>query len=282
MSMVNSNNRRSFWDIFLEIILIIFAVVWIYPFILILFNSFKTVKDMMIHFIEIPWNFQIQNYIMAWSELEFFRALINTFILSAGGVAGIILFGSMAAYKLSRTKTRYSYIILGICIAPMMVPFQTIMITLTQVAKQLHLSGSLLGLIVQYWGVSAPFAIFLYHGFVKMIPKELDESAMIDGASSFRLFFQIIFPLLKSITITAVVINALYIWNDFILPLLMISSNKATRNIQISLYSNFGVHEVRWELALPGLILSVIPAVIFFIALQKYIIEGVAAGAVKG
>lgn len=152
----------------------------------------------------------------------------------------------------------------------------------TQVAKQLHLSGSLLGLIVQYWGVSAPFTIFLYHGFVKMIPKELDESAMIDGASTFRLFLQIIFPLLKSITITVVVINELYMWNDFILPLLMISSSKSTRTIQLALYSNFGIHEVQWELALPGLIISVIPAVIFFVSLQKYIIEGVAAGAVKG
>lgn len=112
--------------------------------------------------------------------------------------------------------------------------------------------------------------------------EELDESALIDGASQFRLFFQIIFPLLKSITSTAVVINALYIWNDFILPLLMISGSKTTRNIQMALYSNFGTRGINWELALSALIISAIPSIIFFIVLQKYIIEGVVAGAVKG
>lgn len=282
MSNPISSNKSKIINRLLEIIMVIFMLLWIYPFILVLINSFKPQKDMMLHFLNIPWGFNITNYINTWVKLGFFKAMLNSFMLSAGGVIGIIIFSSMAAYKLARTNTRFSWIIFAICIAPMMVPFQTIMITLTQVTKTLHLSGSIWGLIIQYWGVSAPFTIFLYHGFIKAVPKELDESALVDGASQFRLFFQIIFPLLKSITTTAVVINSLYIWNDFILPLLMISGSKSTRNIQMALYSNFGSRGVNWELALPALIISAIPAIIFFVALQKYIIEGVAAGAVKG
>jgi raffinose/stachyose/melibiose transport system permease protein len=169
-----------------------------------------------------------------------------------------------------------------VCITPMMVPFQTIMISLTQVARRLHLGGSLQGLIVQYWGFGAPFAIFLYHGFIKTVPRELDEHARIDGASTVRLFISIIFPMLKSVTITIIVIDAMWIWNDFLLPLLMISSNKKLVNIQVVLYQNIGYYYAKWEYALPMVVMSIIPALLIFVALQKYIVEGVTAGAIKG
>jgi raffinose/stachyose/melibiose transport system permease protein len=282
MNNMIAGKRMNRFNLLLEIILIIFMLVLIYPFILVFLNSFKTQQDMMLNFLDIPWKIKLTNYVDSWVKLGFFKAMLNSFYLTVGGVAGTVLISSIAAFKLARTNTKLSWWIFAICIAPMMVPFQTIMITLTQVTKTLGLSGSIWGLIIQYWGVCTPFTLFLYHGFVKAIPKELDESALVDGASPFRLFFQIIFPLLKPITTTAVVINSLYIWNDFILPLLMISGSKSTRNIQMALYSNFGSRGVNWELALPALIISAIPAIILFVVLQKYIIEGVAAGAVKG
>ena len=280
--MLNLRTKRNTRLILLEIVLIVFLIIWIYPLINILLNSFKPVKDMMLQFLDAPKELRFENYVDAWTKLDFPKAILNTFLVTVFSVGGIVLFGSMAAYKLARMKTKLSYVILMLCISPMLIPFQTIMITLTQVAKALHLTGSIWGLVIMYWGISTPFTIFLYHGFIKMVPISLDESATIDGASSFKTFFKIIFPLLKSVTITSIVINALYIWNDFLLPLLMVSSNKATRTIQIALYTNFGIHEVKWTLALPGLIISILPAIIFFIIMQKHIIKGIAGGAVKG
>ena len=280
--MLNLRTKKNTRLILLEIVLFVFLIIWIYPLINILLNSFKPVKDMMLQFLDAPKELRFENYVDAWTKLDFSKAILNTFLVTVFSVGGIVLFGSMAAYKLARMKTKLSYVILMICISPMLIPFQTIMITLTQVAKALHLTGSIWGLVIMYWGISTPFTIFLYHGFIKMVPVSLDESATIDGASSFKTFFKIIFPLLKSVTITTIVINALYIWNDFLLPLLMVSSNKATRTIQIALYTNFGIHEVKWTLALPGLIISIVPAIIFFIIMQKHIIKGIAGGAVKG
>lgn len=276
------SGRQKACAIVLGLIGLACIVTWVYPFILVVLNSVKTQRDMMRGFLDVPMVFHWENYANAWNKLNFPRAMSNSFQLAVGGVAGIILFASMSAYKLARTETRYSKVLFTLCIIPMMVPFQTIMITLTQLAKTLGLSGSIGGLIVLYWGFSTPFTLFLYHGFVKSLPRELDESALIDGASPLRLFFQIILPLLMPITSTAIVINGLYIWNDFILPLLTINASRDTRNIQMAIYSNFGSRGVRWDLALPSLVIGMVPALLFFVFLQKYIIAGVAAGAVKG
>ena len=162
--------KRSVGSIFLEIVLILFMIVWIYPFLNIVFNSFKTTKDMMTQFMALPQELHFENYINSWQKLNFLPVMLNTLLVTVVSVVGMIILGSMAAYKLARTKTRYSSVFFLIFLLPMLVPFQTIMITLTQVAKFLHLSGSLIGLSVQYWGVSLPFVIFLYHGFVKTVP----------------------------------------------------------------------------------------------------------------
>lgn len=274
--------RKVLGKTVLGIILLLFMIVWIYPFLNIVFNSFKSLKDMMTQFMALPQELHFENYSNSWEKLNFLQVMLNTLFVTIVSVGGMIFFGSMAAYKMVRTKTRYSQVFFVIFLIPMLVPFQTIMITLTQIAKLLHLNGSLWGLSVLYWGTGLPFVIFLYHGFIKSVPVGLDESAMIDGASPFQVFFKIIFPLLKPITTTAIVINALYVWNDFLVPLLMVSANKSTRTIQLALYSNFGSQGVKWEVALPGIVIAMIPAVIFFITLQKHIIKGIAAGAVKG
>ena len=274
--------RKVLGKTVLGIILLLFMIIWIYPFLNIVFNSFKSLKDMMTQFMALPQELHFENYSNSWEKLNFLQVMLNTLFVTIVSVGGMIFFGSMAAYKMVRTKTRYSQVFFVIFLIPMLVPFQTIMITLTQIAKLLHLNGSLWGLSVLYWGTGLPFVIFLYHGFIKSVPVGLDESAMIDGASPFQVFFKIIFPLLKPITTTAIVINALYVWNDFLVPLLMVSANKSTRTIQLALYSNFGSQGVKWEVALPGIVIAMIPAVIFFITLQKHIIKGIAAGAVKG
>jgi raffinose/stachyose/melibiose transport system permease protein len=164
----------------------------------------------------------------------------------------------------------------------MLVPFQTIMITLLKVAKSMNLSDSLLGLGVQYWGFGIPMAVFIYSGFIRTVPREIDESAMIDGASTIRTFFQIIFPLLKTVTATIVVLDVMWIWNDFLLPLLMVNSSADTKTLTLAAYSFVGQYNTQWQYAMTAMVLTVTPSILFFIVMQKNIVKGVVAGAVKG
>jgi len=155
------------------------------------------------------------------------------------------------------------------------------MISLVKVAKQLHLIGSPFGLGVLYWGLGASLALFMYHGAVKSIPHELDDCALIDGASPFRAFFQIIFPLLQPVTVSVIVINTMWMWNDFLLPLLVLSGSKKSLTLQLAAYNFFGLYKVEWNYAMAGVLLTILPAVIFYLCLQRYIIKGMVSGAVK-
>jgi raffinose/stachyose/melibiose transport system permease protein len=205
----------------------------------------------------------------------------NTLIATTLGCAGVILVSSLAGYKLSRTKTAYSWIVFILLISPMMIPFHSFMIALVKVARNMGLTRTPWGLGVLYWGLGAPLAVFLYHGFVKTVPMELDECALIDGASPARIFFQVIFPLMQPVTVSVIVINAMWMWNDFLLPLLILSGSKRFYTLQLAAYNFFGLYKIEWNYAMAGVLLTIIPAIALYLALQKYIIKGMVAGAVK-
>ena len=242
------------------------------------------------------WENTINNYRGAWffgnkpveingkkryNFVTFPRVFLNTLIVTVFSVLGIIISSSMAAYALVRTKNKISWIIFLIFTFSMVVPFQAIMIPLVETAKVMGLKNSLFGLILIYIGLGSPLAIFMYHGFIKGIPIELEESASIDGAGQFRIFFQIIFPLLKPITATIVILNVLWIWNDFLLPLIILQAENI-KTIQLKQYSFFGAFHSEYGMALASLIISASPIVIFYLLMQKYIIKGITSGAVKG
>jgi raffinose/stachyose/melibiose transport system permease protein len=186
----------------------------------------------------------------------------------------------MAGYILVRTPGRISWLIFVVIVSSMIIPFHSIMIPLIIVIKSLGLSNSIPGIIFVYWGLGCNFAIFLYHGFVKTIPRELEESAVIDGCTPFQTFFRIVLPLLAPVTSTILVLDALWIWNDFLLPLLMLQ-RKAVKTIPLSQYVFFGQYYSEWGLALAGLTLAVVPIIIFYVFMQKYIVKGITAGAIK-
>jgi raffinose/stachyose/melibiose transport system permease protein len=169
-----------------------------------------------------------------------------------------------------------------LCIIPMLIPFQSIMITVLKFSKMLHLSDSTWGLGILYWGFGAPLAMFIYHGFVKTIPKEIDESATIDGASTIRLFISVIFPLLQSVTATIVIIDVMWIWNDFLLPLIMVNGSASTKTLTLAAYTFVGQYTTDWQYAMTAMVMAVLPSILVFILLQKHIVKGVAAGAIKG
>lgn len=268
--------------IVLEIVMVLLSILFLYPLFLTIINSLKSFSEVMTDVIALPKKLAFENYSYVWEFINYPRLFLNNAVVTILGLAGIVLISSIAAYKLARTKSKTSSIIYFICIMPMLIPFQSIMLTVLQMAKSFHLSDSTWGLGILYWGFGAPLALFIYHGFVKGIPKEIDESATIDGASGFRLFFSVIFPLLKSVTTTIIIIDVMWIWNDFLLPLLMVNGSPATKTLTLAAYTFVGQYTSDWQYAMTAMVMAVLPSIIVFIFLQKYIVKGVVAGAVKG
>ncbi|TYP73180.1 carbohydrate ABC transporter permease [Paenibacillus methanolicus] len=266
----------------LEVFMVLLSLVFIYPLLLTILNAFKSFQEVMTDVIALPKKLSFANYAYVWDFIDYPRLFLNNTIITVLGLAGIVLVSSIAAYKLGRTKTRISALIYLLCIMPMLIPFQSIMLTVLQLAKDLNLSESTWGLGILYWGFGAPLAVFIYHGFVKGIPLEIDESAKIDGASGFRLFFSVIFPLLKSVTTTIIIIDVMWIWNDFLLPLLMVNGSPSTKTLTLAAYTFVGQYTSDWQYAMTAMVMAVLPSIVVFMLLQKYIVKGVVAGAVKG
>jgi len=263
------------------LVLSLVAIFYLYPLFLVVINSFKTFSEITSNVLALPTSLVLENFSNAFRIMNYPQYFLNTLLATAVGVSGVVLVSSMAGYKLSRTKTRYSFVMFMVLIAPMMIPFHSFMISLVKVAKELHLIGSPLGLGVLYWGLGASLALFMYHGAVKSVPQELDDCALIDGAGPLRAFFQIIFPLLQPVTVSVIVINTMWMWNDFLLPLLVLSGSKKSLTLQLAAYNFFGLYKVDWNFAMAGVLLTILPAVIFYLSLQRYIIKGMVAGAVK-
>ncbi|WP_311080659.1 carbohydrate ABC transporter permease [Paenibacillus polymyxa] len=268
--------------ILLEAGMIVLSLLFLYPLFLAINNSFKSFAEVMTDVIALPKQLSLDNYVYVWKFIDYPRLFLNNTIITVIGLAGIVLISSIAAYKLARTKSKWSSVIYMLCIMPMLIPFQSIMLTVLRLAKDLNLADSTWGLGLLYWGFGAPLAVFIYHGFVKGIPAEIDESAKIDGASGFRLFFSVIFPLLKSVTATIVIIDVMWIWNDFLLPLLMVNGSPSTKTLTLAAYTFVGQYTSDWQYAMTAMVMAVLPSIIVFIFLQKYIVKGVVAGAVKG
>ena len=268
--------------VILTIVMAAIAIVYIYPVFLMFINSVKPFGEVVLDVIALPSKIEWANYSYVIDKMEYGRLFINNVIITAIGIIGIIVFSSMSAYILNRKKNRYTKIAQLLITTPMLIPFQTIMITLLKVMNVVELSGSRVGLGIQYWGFGIPMAAFIYSNFMSTIPKEIDESAFIDGAGTFRTFRSIIFPLLKSVTFTVIVLDVMWIWNDFLLPLLMVNSSNETKTLVLSAYTFVGQFNTQWHYAMAAMVLAVLPSIIIFIFLQKYIVEGVVAGAVKG
>ncbi|SFM93300.1 raffinose/stachyose/melibiose transport system permease protein [Psychrobacillus psychrodurans] len=218
--------------------------------------------------------------------MNFLNALANSLYITILSVLIIVVLSSMTAWMLARTDNKLSKIIFMIFIATMLIPFQTLMMPLMQfmstITNTLHIPmiNTREGLIFMHIGFSSSISVFLYHGFVKSIPITLEEAATIDGASKFGVFWRIIFPILKPITVTVMILNVINIWNDYLLPSLTLT-DKGLRTIPLSTFYFFGEFTIQWNLAMAGLMLTIIPVVIFYVLAQKHIIKGIGEGAVK-
>ncbi|MEY4320354.1 MAG: hypothetical protein RLZZ471_295 [Actinomycetota bacterium] len=264
------------------IILIIGTVLslsYVMPFFLVLVNSFKPKPEIVENPLALPVVFTWDNFGQAITKMNYFLSLTNSLIVTIFSVGGLILLSSMLAYYLARHKTKLTKAIFMILVSSMIVPFQALMIPFIGLWGQFVSLNNIVALIIFYQGFGVALSTFMYHGFISNIPMELDEAAAIDGASDLTIFWRIIFPMLKPITATVAIINALWIWNDFLLPRLVLTNDAQT--LPLSTYGFYGQYTAEYGQAMAGLLLAVIPIVAFFLILQKQFISGISSGAVK-
>ena len=265
-----------------EAFMILAALLFISPVVYVLINAFKPTQEIVLNPAGFPAHPTLENFAKVLSTkgsggVGFLESLINTLILALSSVSLIILFSSMCAYKLVRTKSRLSTGIFFLFAFFMVIPFQTIMVPLVVLATDLRFKD-VYGLILINVGLGAPTAVFMFHGFMKGVPISLEEAAMIDGAGPFRMFFQIVFPLLLPITATIGILDVLWVWNDFLLPYIILRQG----TLVLFQFNFFGTFTKDYGALTASLVMTATPVVIMYFALQKYIIKGISAGAVKG
>lgn len=270
-------------NIVIYILLVILAVIFIAPIFIILFNSFKGklyISDAPFKLPTAETFVGVQNYIDGLSKTGFLSAFGWSIFITFFSTIVIVLFTSMTGWYITRAKNKVSTVLYFIFVFSMIVPFQMVMFTMSKVANMLSLDNPI-GLIVLYLGFGAGLSIFMFSGFVKSIPIDIEEAALIDGCNPIKTFFLIVLPLLKPICITVAILNVMWIWNDYLLPSLVLKSDYKTIPMAVQ-YLRGGYGAIDMGAMMAVLVLAIIPIIIFYLTCQKYIIEGVAAGAVKG
>ncbi|HAA81690.1 MAG: Binding-protein-dependent transport systems inner membrane component [Caldanaerobacter subterraneus] len=258
----------------------IFLVLYIFPFFIVLINSFKERKEILENPLNLPSVLNLSNYIEAFTKMNYIHAFLNSLIITAFSVFLITLLSSMTAYIFVRKKWKFNQFMFFFMVASMIIPFQGIMIPLVKIYGSIGMMNSKWALIYMYVGFGASLAVFMYHGFIKSIPLELEEAATIDGSSQLQTFFKIVFPLLKPVTTTIAILDILWIWNDFLLPYLVLMAPEQ-RTLPLSVFYFYGTYTVDYGRAMAALMLAIIPIIIVYLLMQNQIIEGVSKGAIK-
>jgi raffinose/stachyose/melibiose transport system permease protein len=273
-------NKKLIQNIIKYVVISGLLLVYIVPFVFVLINSFKARKDVIANPLGLPSTFKFSNYTDAFQKMNYGHAFFNTLIITVLSVLIIIIFSSMTAYILVRKDWKLNKFIFFAMVLSMIIPFQGIMIPLVSIYGKIGMLNSKWALIYMYLGFGISLAVFMYHGFIKSIPVELEEAAMIDGATRFQTFWQIVFPIMKPITMTITTLDMLWIWNDFLLPsLILIAPNEKT--LQLSTYAFNGTYTSDYGLSMSALMLSILPVLIIYLFLQKSIIGGVLQGSIK-
>lgn len=255
------------------------ALIFFFPVLMAIINSFKTRGEILASAIALPTAPTLANYAAVIEATDFIKVFFNSCLVTGGGIVLNLLVSALAGYALARWRSKWANILTLLFLSSMFVPFHTIMIALLTTARDLKLTGHIWGLILIYCGLQCPIPIFLIKGFVHSVPRALEEAAMIDGCGTVRLFLFIVLPMLKPILATVSVLNVLWIWNDYLLPYLILGK---PLTIPLSQMYFYGQYNQQWHLIMAGFVVSTIPVVIFFLFMQKYIINGIASGAVKG
>ncbi|MBO5421795.1 MAG: carbohydrate ABC transporter permease [Clostridia bacterium] len=277
------SGRNTVVRTLLYILLVGVSVAFLAPVVIVVINSFKG----KFYISEEPFSLPdsetfsgFENYTSGLEKTEFFSAFGWSLFITVFSVAAIVLFTSMTAWYIVRVKNIFTKVLYYVFIFSMIVPFQMVMFTMTKTVSELSLDTPW-GLVLIYLGFGSGLAVFMFCGFLKSIPLEVEEAAMIDGCNPLQTFFMVVFPILKPTAVTVAILNAMWIWNDYLLPYLLIGSEYRTIPIAVQ-YLKGGYGSVDMGALMAMLVLSIIPIIVFYLSCQKYIIKGIVAGAVKG
>jgi raffinose/stachyose/melibiose transport system permease protein len=261
----------------------ILCVVWVaflFPLILAFVNSFKSLPQIITSPLSVPKTLTSSNYTKAFQAMKYPLAFANTALISVVSVLILCLFSAMAAHLFVRNPWKVNKAVFAVMIASMIIPFQSIMIPMMRIYGSLGLLNSRGLLIFQYVAFGTPMAVFMYHGFIKGVPKELEEAAIIDGCGRYQTFFKIVLPLLKSTTSSIIILDMLWFWNDYLLPYLVLKK-PAQRTLSLATFYFYGTHSADYGLLLAALVMAAIPLLILYLFLQRYVIRGIVLGAFK-
>jgi raffinose/stachyose/melibiose transport system permease protein len=283
--------KRKFSLFFLELLGILLFLAVLFPFFIVLISSAKDPFEITQHPLALPadWSNLWKNVASIWTDenIRYQSSFLASVLVTVGSLGLLVLLSSQAAWVLVRDKSRLSGAIFTLFIAAMVVPFQIVMLPLVSWFRTIHeVTGIKLlreysGIFLAYIGFGSSLSIFMYHGFIKGIPAELEEAARIDGYNNFQVFYKIIFPILTPIHVTVMILNGIWIWNDYLLPLLVLGKGSALMTVPLAVSTFAGAYVKQWNLIMTAILMAMIPVVVAFIFAQKYIVKGMVAGSIK-
>jgi raffinose/stachyose/melibiose transport system permease protein len=288
---ISQGEKRGVGLYILEIVAILVFILFMMPFVLVVINSAKTAKEIIFSPVTLP-----ANWGQIWTNVvtifnnpsnDYFGAFIDSTIITVLALTVITLFSAMCAWSLVRNKTKWSSVIFMFFVAAMVIPFQVVMFPLVKWFKimgdfiRIPMLGSYQGITFAYLGFGCSMTIFIFHGFIKGVPLELEEAATIDGCGQARTFFEIVVPLLQPTVVTVLILNGIWIWNDYLLPLLILGSAGKIQTIPLAVTAFAGSYLKQWDLILTSALLAMIPIIVLYLFAQKYIIKGMVEGAIK-
>ena len=268
----------------LTLVFTLLSVAYVCPILIVLINSFKKKASLHRYPFALPTakNFVgLDNYVTGIEKIDFLKAFGYSLFITVASVVVILICTSMCAWYISRVRNRVTKTIYMLCICSMVVPFQMVMFTLSKTADMLHL-GNPVGIVLVYLGFGAGLAVFMFCGFMRSVPIEVEEASMIDGCNPLQTFFRVVLPMLKPTLVSVGILETMWIWNDYLLPYLVLDIKKY-KTIPIAIqYLKGGYGSIDWGAMMAMLVLAIVPIIVFYLCCQKHIIKGVAAGAVKG
>jgi len=271
--------KKHLW--ILALIVTAFAAIYMVPLYAMVVISLKTTREVIFTPLTFPKSLYLENFQRTWKAMNFLNVYKNSTFVALTSVCIRIVLASMASFTLGKHRSRMNHFLYLLFLSGLMIPIYTVLVPLLQLIKNLGLMNSLWGLIVVYSATGMPFAIFMLTGFIRSIPNELVEAAIVDGCSIYKIFWVIMFPLLKPAITTLFILDFLAIWNDFLLPMLTLTRN-SMKTITVAIYSFYGEYGSRWELSFSAYLLAIVPIIIVYMFLQRNIVNGILLGAVKG
>lgn len=273
-------NKKKWSSAVWQILLVLFTLVFLSPMIYMVLNSFKPYSQMLKDPWGLPNTLFLDNYIKAFTQMKFFQSLYNSAVITIVSVFLIVVLGGLAAYPITRFDNRLTRFLSVYFLIGYMVPTQVLIVQIFSVMKKMHLINTKTGLIPVY-AAGVSFAVFMYQGFIRSMPVDMEESALIDGARPWQMFWKVVFPLLKPASATLIIFQTMWIWNDFVLSSLFLSSRK-NLTLLLELHQCIGEFSLDWSVMLAIMCIVMFPMLVFYLLMQKQIIAGMTAGAVKG